>query len=186
MRDFGQGRIRLGRTISGERESAKTEAERFREERKKRRGKIIKGVGFFVVILIIIGLVVILVRNSLNKEPEIKEENEVLRPKTAIVESTGKVTEVSEKIKQFVVRLEQELTNHPELKLWQVILPEDKIRELHLVFNEDEQRYVKVSLMRSPAEIVEDLLRMSKYLKDKQLKYKEYLDLRLPGRAYYK
>lgn len=176
-------RYQLGRTMAGKREEVWSESERFLEEKKNRRRKQFLKLGFLSFLgLAFLGMFWIL--DSLKGgESNLSPMEEAVSLKMKVVEMAGGEGKIGVVMKRFLADLEQDLSDLG-MTVERVELPAAKIRELDL-FLMGEKTYYKISTVRRTAELAEDMERMRRYLKEKQV-VAGYVDLRIPGRAYYK
>ena len=175
---------RIGRTIAGEAflDGRKAKLERIKERKKTKR----KNVGIVFGVLLLLTLVGIVAGHYIT---EIIEENNAKKVVAETPEPTVNIsdenagTEISARTKEFVVRLEDDVRSEG-YKVDHVILPLNKVREIH-VFIKERNEYYKMTIDRSSAVQAEDMARMIRYLDKKKIKA-TYVDLRVEGKAYYK
>ncbi len=175
---------RIGRTIAGEAflDERKAKLERIKERKKTKR----KNVGIVFGVLLLLTLVGIVAGHYIT---EIIEENNAKKVVAETPEPTVNIsdenagTEISARTKEFVVRLEDDVRSEG-YKVDHVILPLNKVREIH-VFIKERNEYYKMTIDRSSAVQAEDMARMIRYLDKKKIKA-TYVDLRVEGKAYYK
>lgn len=175
---------RIGRTIAGEAflDERKAKLERIKERKKTKR----KNVGIVFGVLLLLTLVGIVAGHYIT---EIVEENNAKKVVMETPEPTVNIsdenagTEISARTKEFVVRLEDDVRSEG-YKVDHVILPLNKVREIH-VFIKERNEYYKMTIDRSSAVQAEDMARMIRYLDKKKIKA-TYVDLRVEGKAYYK
>ena len=175
---------RIGRTIAGEAflDERKAKLERIKERKKTKR----KNVGIVFGVLLLLTLVGIVAGHYIT---EIIEENNAKKVVAETPEPTVNIsdenagTEISARTKEFVVRLEDDVRSEG-YKVDHVILPLNKVREIH-VFIKERNEYYKMTIDRSSAVQAEDMARMIRYLDKKKIKA-TYVDLRVEGKAFYK
>ena len=175
---------RIGRTIAGEAfsDERKAKLERLKERKKNKRKNvgIVLGVTLLVALIgIVIGHYVIDVIEENNAKKVVVEAPEP----TVDISDENADTEISTRVKEFVARLEDD-ANAEGYPVDHVILPLNKVREIH-VFIKDRSEYYKMTIDRSSAVQAEDMGRMIRYLDKKKINA-TYVDLRVEGKAYYK
>ena len=175
---------RIGRTIAGEAfsDERKAKLERLKERKKTKRKNIavVFGVVLLVVLIgIVIGHYVVDVIEENNAKKTVAEAPEP----TVDISDENANTEISPRVKEFVARLEDDARSEGYL-VDHVILPLNKVREIH-VFIKERSEYYKMTIDRSSAVQAEDMGRMIRYLDKKKIKA-TYVDLRVEGKAYYK
>ena len=176
--------FRIGRTIAGEAfsDERKHKLERLKERKKTKRKNVT--VVFGVIILVI--LVVIVISNYIAGIIAEEEARRYVAPKpepTVDISDENAGTEVSSRVKEFVARLEDDVQSEGYL-VDHVILPLNKVREIH-IFIKDREEYYKMTIDRSSAVQAEDMARMIRYLDGKKIRA-TYVDLRVEGKAYFK
>lgn len=107
---------------------------------------------------------------------------EIVKPSASVTDENRQ--QIPSSIIDYAGKLERELTKSG-LKPEKFILPSGKTRELHVYIIET-KHFFKVNTDRSIGETAEDIIRMSKYVESQGLKNLTYIDVRIPGRAYYK
>ena len=154
-------------------------------ERHRRRAKReVKWWRFLVgaVVLGVVGVGVWGIVSLVGGEEDVWEMERVREPIAEIIdENAGGV--VSARVKEFVVRLEDDLA-YEGYKVLRVVLPFQKTRQVD-VYLEDRVEYYKLSIDRGSAVSAEDVARMVRYLNAKELMV-GYVDVRVEGKAFYK
>lgn len=177
-------RFQVGLNYGGElKQKRLKKLERLSLEQKQRRKKIMSVSLILLAVLLVFAVGMFAVRSAVQKEKALLEaKTELEEPKTPIADENdpGKI---SLKVKQFVARLEKDV-QAKNLELARVSLPQGKAREVD-VFLVGRGEYYRLSIERGSAEQAEDMERVIRYLKQKELRA-EYVDLRVSGRAYYK
>ena len=175
---------RIGRTIAGDAftEERKAKLARLKARKKEKRKNIA------IVVIVVIGLavcgyfVVRYVMDVIAEEENKQAEVVAIEPTVDIIdENAGQ--NVSDRVKEFVVRLEDD-AHFEGYTVDRVVLPLNKAREIH-VYLKNRDEYYKMTIDRSSAVQAEDMARMIRYL-DKHDKEVIYVDLRVEGKAYYK
>lgn len=177
--------MKIGRTIGAEREKAESESERIAIREKEQRRKKTSGIIFFAVLLLLIVLTVGVIMNVVQskKKDELPEfDMKKYTPTVQIIDESGS-NYVTDKMKNYVGMIEQDFYDLG-MAVEKAIIPVDKTREVDIyIAGRDE--YYKCNLDRPTAETAEDAERMFRYLNEKEIKA-TYVDVRIPGRAYYK
>lgn len=110
----------------------------------------------------------------------------VPEPTVEWVDEAGR-SEISSREKLLMVRLEQEAGDYG-LSLSRIVFPAGMQRQVD-VYISGRTEYYKVLTERSPAESMEDIARVGKYLDGLGLEsesWPAYVDVRVVGKAYYK
>ena len=176
--------FRIGRTIAGEAfsDERKNKLERLKERKKTKRKNVT--VVFGVVVLVI--LVAIVIGHYVADIIAEEEAKRCVAPKpepTVDISDENADTEISPRVKEFVARLEDDAQSEG-YQVDHVILPLNKVREIHIFIKEREE-YYKMTIDRSSAVQAEDMARMIRYLDKKKVRA-TYVDLRVEGKAFYK
>ncbi len=177
-------RYRIGRTIAGEAffDERKAKLERLKERKKTKR----KNVGIVFGVLLLVALIGVVAGHYI---AGIIAENNAKKVAPAVLEPTVDIsdenanTKLSKRVKEFVARLEDDVRDEGYL-IDHVILPLNKVREIH-VYIKERNEYYKMIIDRSSAVQAEDMSRMIHYLDKKKIK-PTYVDLRVEGKAFYK
>ncbi len=176
-------RLKRGQTIVAEREYAESESERMRERKRIRR----KHVTSVVIALLMMATLALLgyltmkeVVREVSKPPEATGDSYQI--KTQILDETGR-EQVSMRTREYIGQLEQDL-HDLGYDVAKVILPVNTSRELYVDLVGAET-YFKISMERGTAVTAEDMVRVLKYLQERDL-HPEYADVRIEGKAYYK
>jgi len=112
----------------------------------------------------------------------VEEELEVREPAVVIVdENAGNA--VSERVKELVMRLEDDLA-YEGYEISRVVMPFARTRQID-VYLDGRGEYYKVSVDRGAAESAEDIGRMVRYLDERELSV-QYVDIRVTRKAFYK
>ena len=172
--------MRINKTIASKREEVILESTRIKEEKRRKRKKVMRFVGLSTALAL--GVVSLISRGGM-KKAEVKPTVVNLTSSVEIVDESGNKNLITDKIKQYVALLEQDLKDLG-VKMTKVVLPTDKTRQLD-VYLESRMEYYKCLIDRSPAESAEDIERMQRYLIANNLA-PIYVDVRIESRAYYK
>ena len=178
--DREQG-IRRGQTIVAERERAESEVERLRIRKRKKRRK--RRAIITLSLLIAIGYLVIYTYvRQWSRERVVVEPTEKYVIKAEVVDEDS-VGFVSARAEEYIVQLEQDLTNYG-FNVVKFVLPSGTSRELYVDVTGVDY-YFKVNMDKDAAVTAEDINRMVKYLTEREIR-PEYVDVRVDGKAYYK
>lgn len=177
--------MKIGKTISAEREKTISESERMSLRKKEEKRKKTSVVIFFLMLILITVFILGMVMNAVSERKKndipVVEEKEY-KPTIEIIDESG-VGYITDKIKTYVGKLEIDFKDLG-YSLVKAIIPSGKTREIDVYVNDREEFY-KCHLDRGTAETAEDAIRMIKYLDEKEIK-PVYVDVRIAGRAYYK
>ena len=180
--------MKINKTIASKREEVILESTRIKEEKRRKRKKVMRFVGLSTALALgtaglTLGAAVSLINRGGAKKAEVKPTVVNLTSSVEIVDESGNKNLITDKIKQYVALLEQDLKDLG-VKMTKVVLPTDKTRQLD-VYLEGRSEYYKCLIDRSPAESAEDIERMQRYLIANNLA-PIYVDVRIESRAYYK
>ena len=175
---------RVGRTIAGEvfSDERKAKSERLKERKRTKRKNVATVFGVLVLIALV-ALVGVHYVSGLIEENSARSVVEETPEPTVDISDENAATEMSPRAKEFIASLEKDAAIEG-LTVDHVILPLNKVREIH-VFLSDRNEYYKMTIDRDSAVQAEDMGRMVRYLNRKKIKA-EYVDLRVEGKAYYK
>lgn len=184
-------KIVSGRAMPQKREAPKTEDVSLDTERDRARKKTKKRTRWSVVgIILIVGTIggfsAMVVGNLIEmmKTTENVVLEEKFEPTVKILDENG-TGEISERTKEFVGQLEADLKDF-DLKVVRATLPIGKMREVDINL-EGFAPYFKVNIDRGTGVSAEDIARMVKYLKERNLvEGTSYVDVRVEGKAFYK
>ena len=156
--------MRINKTIASKREEVILESTRIKEEKRRKRKKVLRFVGLSTALALgtaglTLGAVSLINRGDA-KKTEVKPTVVNLTSSVEIVDESGNKNLIT------------------------VVLPTDKTRQLD-VYLEGRTEYYKCLIDRSPAESAEDIERMQRYLIANNLA-PIYVDVRVESRAYYK
>ena len=174
--------MKLGQTIVAERERVESDSERMRArkaQRRKRGAAVVTG----VLMVVILGVLLWLgARQLLDQPQDLAEVAETYEIQAEIVDedNTGRI---SERVRGYIGQLEQDLTDLG-YKVTRVTLPTGTSRELYVDL-EGVEWFFKVTTDRDAAMTAEDMERMVRYLRQRDLK-PAYVDVRVEGKAFYK
>ena len=174
--------MKLGQTIVAERERVESDSERMRArkaQRRKRGAAVVTG----VLMVVILGVLLWLgARQLLDQPQDLAEVAETYEIQAEIVDedNTGRI---SERVRGCIGQLEQDLADLG-YKVTRVTLPTGTSRELYVDL-EGVEWFFKVTTDRDAAMTAEDMERMVRYLRERDLK-PAYVDVRVEGKAFYK
>lgn len=174
--------MKLGQTIVAERERVESDSERMRArktQRRKRGAAVVTG----VLMVVILGVLLWLgARQLLDQPQDLAEVAETYEIQAEIVDedNTGRI---SERVRGYIGQLEQDLADLG-YKVTRVTLPTGTSRELYVDL-EGVEWFFKVTTDRDAAMTAEDMERMVRYLRERDLK-PAYVDVRVEGKAFYK
>ena len=174
--------MKLGQTIVAERERVESDSERMRArkaQRRKRGAAVVTG----VLMVVILGVLLWLgARQLLDQPQDLAEVAEMYEIQAEIVDedNTGRI---SERVRGYIGQLEQDLTDLG-YKVTRVTLPTGTSRELYVDL-EGVEWFFKVTTDRDAAMTAEDMERMVRYLRERDLK-PAYVDVRVEGKAFYR
>lgn len=169
-----------------EREGAETELRRVKA---RRRGKVREVVVVLGVVVLSGGVVWWGMRAVVKIEKFQKQRRELAVVPERRYEPVAPVVDegragVSGAMREFAGRLERDLADLG-FKVRKIMVPAGKTREMDF-YVEGREFFIKTSMGRGTAEMAEDAVRMMKYIEEKGVAVKEYIDVRVAGRGYYK
>lgn len=183
--------IMSGRTIGEKRERLETANERA-AARKKDKKKAARRVLFTILgFIILIGVLVFLGWNFIRREeptPAVVDEpvSADYRPTIEIIDEDATAAEgkLTNRMTTYIGQVERDLRDlgyHPV----KAVIPSGSIREVDL-YLDGYPGFVKMTIDRGSAVSAEDTDRLIRYLSGQGITEFQYLDVRLPGRAYWK
>ena len=183
--------IMSGRTIGEKRERLETKNERAAARKKDKRKKTLRvsftTIGFAILALILVIICLTFITTG-KTEPinEVIEEPTTYRPTIEIVDedassADGKITN---RMTTYIGQLECDLRDlgYQPAK---AVIPTGTIREVD-IYLDGQSGFIKTTIDRGSAESAEDADRLIRYLAGQGITEFQYLDVRLPGRAYWK
>lgn len=185
--------IMSGRTIGEKRERLQTANERA-AARKKDKKKAARRVMFTIIgFLVAIGILVFFGWHFLNREQEsiptaIIDEpvSTEYQPTIEIIDEDATAAEgkISSRMTTYIGQVERDLRDlgYQPVK---AVIPSGSIREVNL-YLDGYPGFVKMTIDRGSAVSAEDTDRLIRYLSGQGITEFQYLDVRLPGRAYWK
>lgn len=176
--------FRVGRTLAGE---AFSDERKFKLEREKQQKRTkLKNIATVVGVLLIIAMLALVVGNYVSgvlSERRASQTVEAPREPSVTIVDENAGNNVSQRVKEFVVRLEDDVKEYG-YEVDHVVLPLQKAREIH-IYLKDRKEYYKLTIDRGSAVQAEDMARMARYLDSKKVKA-GYVDIRVEGKAFYK
>ena len=163
--------MKLGQTIVAERERVQSESERMqmrKVQRRKRWTAVLAG----VLMVAILGVLLLMGVRQLMTPPveEAAETEYQIQAEIVDEDNTGRI---SERVRSYIEQLEQDVADLGY-----------KSRELYVDL-EGVEWFFKVTVDRDAAVTAEDMERMVRYLRERDLK-PGYVDVRVEGKAFYK
>ncbi|MBR3236135.1 hypothetical protein IKF92_00420 [Candidatus Saccharibacteria bacterium] len=180
--------IRSGRTIGEAREQLETKNERNAARKKDKKKKSLRILftifGFIVIAVAIFCIVSNLVRNRDNLLPS-EDTVENLTPTVKIIDedATG-TSKITSRMNTYIAEAESDFRSF-HFTPTKAVVPSGSIRVIHF-YLEGYNGYIKMTIDRNAAESVEDAERLIRYLKEQGINDFEYLDVRIPNKAYWK
>ena len=176
-------RFRVGRAMAGDAsQTRELKQERLRAAKQRRYKNIATVIGALVLIGVIVVVAVNFVVSVVAEREKLLEPTPTPEPTVAIIDENAG-SNVSDRVKEFVVRLENDMKSEG-MTIDRIVLPYQKARQID-VYVVGRKEYYKLSIDRDSAVQAEDLGRMSRYLDNKSISC-EYVDLRVEGKAFYK
>lgn len=185
--------FKMGRTIGEERERLETKNERNaarKKDKKRQRRRVFYTVlGFVVLLGILIFLVFFFVGTGEPSEPAVVsvEDQTVIstEPTIEIIDEDASAgSRITNRMRLFIGQAEQDLRDLGYTPL-KAVVPTGAIREVDF-YLEGQPGFIKTTIDRSTAVAVEDADRMLRYLAGQGISSFEYIDVRIPGKAYWK
>ena len=184
-----QSTIKSGRTIGEKREKLETKSERqaaHRKSRRRRRTRIFfVSLAFALAAVLIVALYFFFFRRGdapLVPEPVAK----TYEPSIEIVDEAAATSgsALTDRMKNYIGQAEADFRDLGYTPV-KAVIPTGAIREVDF-YLKDQPGFVKLILDRDTAPSVEDADRLIRYLKSQNISTYEYLDVRLPQKAYWK
>ena len=176
-------RFRVGRAMAGDAfHDRELKQERLQAAKRRQRKNIATVIGAVILLGVVLIVAINFITGVIAEREAALAPAPVREPSVAIMdENVGQ--NVSDRVKEFVVRLEDDIKIEG-YEIERVVLPYQKVRQID-VYIKGRKEYYKLSVDRSSAVRAEDLGRMLRYLDDKKISC-SYVDLRVEGKAYYK
>ncbi len=191
--------MRVGRTISEERERIESESERLAARELKKQREAVQTAILIVSVVALVVLGVISVKNlfSSTKKTETESSAKVYTPSVEIIDESG--AKLSRKMSEYVGMLEEDF-KELDYTVTRVAIPAGMMREVDVyirhngsytneagetVENGELPYYFKMNIDRGSAVSAEDAMRMVRYLEERNLT-PAYVDVRVEGKAFYR
>ena len=186
-----KSRIVSGRTIGEKRERLETRNERA-AARKKDKKKAARRVIFTILgFLVLIGILVFLAAHFLkDNEPTIisptTEPTPEYHPTIELIDEDSSAAEgkITSRMESYIGKLERDFKDLGYTPT-KAVIPTGSIREVDF-YLEGHPGFVKTTIDRDSAVTAEDADRLIRYLTGQGITDYQYLDVRLPGRAFWK
>lgn len=187
-RDHKNSNFRAGRTIGEKREKLETKRERTvarkKDKQKKAARVIFTLIGFLTLAAVLVALFVGF-SNKQQAEPLTIIDESPSDPTIDIVDEDAKNGgQVTARMREYIGQVEMDL-RELEIKPTKAIIPTGTIRQVNF-YIDGYKGYIKTLIDRPAGVTAEDISRMLKYLKSKEIKDFEYIDVRIEGKAYWK
>ena len=184
--------IRSGRTIGEAREKLETKNERVAARKKDKQKKAFRisftTFGFIVLGIVVIGTGINYLTHRINMPtpPEVVEEVDSIQPTIEVIDedSTAADGKITNRMINYIGQFEHDLRDLGYTPN-RAVVPSGAIREIHLYLN-DYNGYIKATIDRDSAITAEDADRLIRYLNGQGITDFEYIDLRVPNKAYWK
>lgn len=184
--------IMSGRTIGEKRERLETKNERAAARKKDKasatRRVIFTIIGFLILIGILVYLAVYFLKGN-DPAPTVApttEPSPEYRPTIEVVDEDASAADgkITSRMETFIGQAERDFKdlNYTPIK---AVIPTGSIREVDF-YLQDYPGFIKMTIDRGSAVSVEDADRMIHYLASQGTTEYQYIDVRLPGRAYWK
>lgn len=184
--------IMSGRTIGEKRERLETRNERAaarKKDKKKAARRVFLTIAGF---LVLIGALGFLGWNFLKKEepnpiPELTEPTaDDYQPTIQIIDEDASAAEgkITSRMEAYIGKLEHDFKDLGYTAT-KAVIPTGSIREVDF-YLQDHPGFIKTTIDRDSAVTAEDADRLIRYLAGQGITDYQYLDVRLPGRAYWK
>ena len=179
--------IMSGRTIGGAREQLETKRERAAARKKDKQKKFLRisiTTAGFILLAIVLGIFTIKLVSDSKTEP-LSEETDVTiyQPTIEIVEEDA-THQITGRMTSYIGQAEADLRDLGYTPS-KVVVPSGSIRTIHFYLN-GYTGYIKMTIDRETAVSVEDTDRLIRYLTSQGITDFEYLDVRTPGKAFWK
>ncbi len=182
--------LKTGRTLSAKRERLETSNERVathqKIKRKERTRLVATIVGFLFITIIVIGIGILL--SKINNNGSNSTDGEITptviyKPTIEIIdENTGGT--ITSRMSQYIGQAESDFREYNLIPI-KAVIPSGAIREVDFYFD-SRPGYIKTTMDRDTAVSAEDAFRMVRYLENQGITEYQYIDVRLPGKAYWK
>ena len=181
--------IRSGRTIGEQRERLETANERMAARQKDKRKKHLRVLTVSIVFIslgaILVGLYLIFVKKPSDSEPEVVKA-EIFTPTIEIIDEDSIATsgKITGRMQNYIGQAEADFRSLGYTPI-KAVVPGGAVREVDF-FLEGYPGFIKMYIDRGTAVSVEDADRMLRYLAGQGITEFEYIDVRIPYKAYWK
>lgn len=187
-RENRRSTLRSGRTIGEQRERLETANERMlarqKDKRKKHFRVLLVSAGFLLLAVILIVIYLEFFREDHHQTTTLAEEI-TYAPTVEIIDEDASVGgEITSRMKDYIGQAEADFRSLGYRPV-KVVVPTNTIREVDF-YLENYAGFIKMVIDRPTAVSVEDADRMLRYLFDQGITDFQYIDVRLPRKAYWK
>lgn len=187
-RDHKNSSFRAGRTIGEKREKLETKRERTAARKKDKQKKAFRVTLTLLGFLALAGVLVALFLNFSNQketQPLAIIEEAPSDPTIEIIDEDAKNGgQVTSRMREYIGQVELDL-RELDIKPTKAVIPSGSVRQVNF-YLDGYKGYIKTLVDRPAGVTAEDISRMLKYLKSKDIKDFEYIDVRIEGKAYWK
>ena len=189
-RENRKSTMRSGRTIGEARERLETKSERAAARKKDKRKNaariIVVSLSFVALVIILIILAVNLLGQSREAEQPAEITEQTYTPSIEIIDEEASATsgKITSRMRTYIGTTEADL-RALGLTPVKAVLPTGTIREVDF-YLDGYSGFIKTTVDRDPATTAEDVERLLRYLASQGITTFEYIDVRLPGKAYWK
>ncbi len=188
-RENRKSTMKSGRTIGERREKLETSNERLAARKQAKRQKRLRvffvSVGFFILVAILAAVYFIFFEKREEVFPQ-TDNTEVYAPTIEVIDEDAAATsgEITSRMSEYIGQAEVEFraSGYQPTK---AVLPTGSIREVDF-YLDGYNGYIKMITDRGAAVSVEDADRMLRYLTGQGISDFSYIDVRIPGKAYWK
>ena len=182
-------RLKTGRTIGEQREKLETANERELARQKDKRKSHLRvffvSFGFIVLVAILAVVYFVFVRSG-EEQPIVEESEPTYQPTIEVVDEDAATTsgKITSRMRGYIGQAEVDfraLGYQPT----RAVLPAGAVREIDF-YLDGYSGYIKMFIDRPTAVSVEDADRMLRYLADQGIMDFQYIDVRLPHKAFWK
>lgn len=181
--------IKSGRTIGGEREHLETANERMAARQKDKRKKHTR-VFFVSVGFLVLAAILVVIYYMFFYEPDTPiistEDTPIYTPTVEIIDEDAAASggNITTRMRNYIGQAEADYRSLGYRPV-KAVIPVGAIREVDF-YLDDHPGYIKMYIDRGTAESVEDADRMLRYLADQETEEYDYIDVRIPYKAYWK
>lgn len=183
--------LKTGRTLSAKRERLETSSERTAIWQKARKRQKLRLFLTIIIFLIAISAIIYLVifimkgRETGNDTPDNNPAPAVVyKPTIEIIDEDSPTSQITSRMSEYIGQAEVDFREQGLIPI-KAVIPTGAIREVDFYLDGKPGR-IKMIIDRDTAVSVEDAVRMLRYLENQGITTYEYIDVRLPGKAYWK